>query len=574
MKKTLLALAVILVVSIALSLPLFAPGFYTIHDDQQFARLQVFDQALKGGQFPVRWVGGLGFGFGYPLFIFYPPLVYIVGEAFHLMGSGTVESIKLVVFLSIFASGVAMYVFVKDLWGRLPALVAALFYMLVPYRALDIYVRGALAESFSFVWLPLILWSFFKLNQTGKSVYIILSAIFLSLLMLTHNLILLPFMLLLPIYLVFLIMASPNKKQSAVYSLLSTVLALGLSAFFWIPALLEKKFTIVDQLLLVNLANYNMHFVYPQQLWNWTWGFGGSTLGTADGISFKIGKLHILVSIAAFIIAVFTLVKSKASSKLSTVNCQLSTVLFCLFLASAFMTTFYSKFIWDMIPPLGYLQFPWRFLTFTALFSSILAGYLIYSLKVPVFKLAAAVGLLILLAVPNIKLFRPQAYRSDLTAEMVTSKEYISWYVSYSSFEYLPKGVELVRNNLGANVASIQKEQIPQSRIEIINGASQISETINKPHLLVFNADSDKQTTVRVNSFNFPGWTATVDNQRVEIDDNNPLSLITLNIPGGKHEIKVAFENTPIRTFANMISLISIIGTLFLLTKKWQKTTD
>lgn len=574
MKRTLLALAVILVVSIALSFPLFAPGFYTIHDDQQFARLQVFDQALKGGQFPVRWVDGLGFGFGYPLFIFYPPLVYIVGEAFHLMGPGTIDSIKLVVFLSIFASGVAMYVFVKDLWGRLPALTAALFYILVPYRALDIYVRGALAESFSFVWLPLILWSFFKLNQTGKHIYLILSAIFLSLLMLTHNLIFLPFMLFLPFYLLFLIWQSSNPKQSIIYNLQSIILALGLSAFFWIPALLEKKFTIVDQLLLVNLANYNMHFVYPQQLWNWTWGFGGSTVGTADGISFKIGKLHILVSVTAAVLSIFFFITNKAKSKLQTTNYLLPTVFFLLFVLATFMTTFYSKFIWDMIPPLGYLQFPWRFLTFTALFSSILAGYFIYSLKVPTFKLAAAVVLLILLVVPNVKLFRPQAYRSDLTSEMVTSKEYISWYVSSSSFEYLPKGVELVRNNLGANVVNIQKGQIPQNRIEIINGASQISETINKPHLLVFNADSEKQTTVRVNNFNFPGWTAAIDNQKVEIGDNNPFKLITLNIPSGKHEIKVAFKNTPIRTFANMISLISIIGILFLLTKKWKKKTD
>ena len=40
------------------------------------------------------------------------------------------------------------------------------------------------------------------------------------------------------------------------------------------------------------------------------------------------------------------------------------------------MTLPYSQFIWDKISPLWYLQFPWRFLEFAALFSALLAGSL------------------------------------------------------------------------------------------------------------------------------------------------------------------------------------------------------
>lgn len=67
-----LILAVLLVIpAIA---PLFHKGFFTMHDDQQVVRLYEMDQALAAGQFPARWIANLGFGFGYPLFIFYPPL--------------------------------------------------------------------------------------------------------------------------------------------------------------------------------------------------------------------------------------------------------------------------------------------------------------------------------------------------------------------------------------------------------------------------------------------------------------------------------------------------------------------
>src|SRR3990167_3027055 len=364
MRNYLIITLLILLISVILSLPLLKPGLYVIHDDQQIARLFVFDQALKSGQFPVRWVDGLGFGFGYPLFNFYPPFVYFLGEIFHILGFGFVNSIKLVFFFSIFASGLAMYLFARLFFGRIPSMVSAMFYMAVPYRALDIYVRGALAESFSFVWLPLILWSFYKLAVTNKSIYLVLSSVFLALLMITHNLIFLPFMLILPFYSLFLIWKAEKKLLATSNQLLATILAFGLSAFFTLPALFEKRFTIVDDLLLLNLASYKIHFVYPQQLWNWTWGFGGSAAGLADGISFKIGKLHVLVSIAAFLLAIIHLVKHKTSNNQmlalrpvrqnfsdgggfseggSTVNCQLSTVFFVLFLFSAFMTTFYSK---------------------------------------------------------------------------------------------------------------------------------------------------------------------------------------------------------------------------------------
>jgi len=571
-KKEFFLILFLFVVSATLSLPLVKSGLFVIHDDQQVARLFLFDQALKTGQFPPRWVDELGFGFGYPLFVFYPPLVYMIGELFHLIGFSFIDSIKLVFFTSIFASGLAIYILAKEFWDRQTAAVSALFYILVPYRALDVYVRGALAESFSFVWLPLILWSFYKLYKTNKPIYVYLSTIFLALLMITHNLIFLPFMLILPFYLFFLILVSDNKKKFIVNCFWSIVASLGLSAFFWLPAILEKKFTIVDQLLLVNLANYNIHFVYPQQLWNWTWGFGGSAAGLADGISFKIGKLHVLLSIAAFILSSICLFKSKVMSRLSVVSCQLSVVFFILFVFSAFMTTFYSKPIWDLIPPLAYLQFPWRFLIFTALFSSLLAGAFVYFLRLPILKLIAASLLIILVFIPNFKLFKPQTYQLDLTDEIATSKQVINWEVSSSSFEYLPKDVPLYVGELGTNLVKIKRDEIPKQKVEILSGVSNIENLKVKPSKITFDITAKKEAEVRINNFNFPGWQAQVNQTRTFIDDNNKFKLITLNVPAGIHQVKVEFKNTPIRALANLLTLATIIiSVAFFLRPKWRK---
>ena len=226
MKTNLVLILLVLFFSILISLPLLKSGLYEMHDDQHVARLYLFDKSVREGQVPVRWVDELGFGFGYPLFVFYPPFVYMLGEVFHLSGFGFIDSVKLVFFASILLSGVGMFVFVKELGGRLAGLTSALFYMFLPYRALDIYVRGALAEAFSFVWLPLILWSFYKLSNLQEQSdykiyrrksanYTLLSATFLALLMITHNLIFLPFMLILPIYLFFLFLKTSEKKLFA-----------------------------------------------------------------------------------------------------------------------------------------------------------------------------------------------------------------------------------------------------------------------------------------------------------------------------------------------------------------------
>lgn len=560
MKKNLVSIILLFFSSIIISTPLLKPGFYTVHDDQQFARLFEFDKSLKSGQTPPRWVDDLGFGFGYPLYVFYPPFVYLLGETFHALGFGFIDSIKLVFFISIFASAIAMYILVKEFWGRIPAVVSSLFYIFAPYRALDLYVRGALAEAFSFVTLPLILWSFYQLTKTRESIYIFSSGLVLAILMITHNLIFLPFMLILPIFLLYLFIIAGNKKMWLTKNLLAFIIAFGLSAFFWIPTLLEKKFTIVDQLLLVSLASYKIHFVYPQQLWNWPWGFGGSAPGLADGISFKIGKLHILAAAAAFIFAYLLKVKDKVKSRQTAYDLALTSTVLLMLVFSAFMTTFYSQFIWDLIPPLGYLQFPWRFLTFVVLFTSILAGAFIYFLRLEILKIIFSFLLAIILIIPNLKLFKPQAYRTGLTDKIVTSKEVINWDVSSSSFEYAPNGVELYKNHLGANVIRIDKSQIPKEKIEILKGSAQINFLREDPSHLEFNIDAAKEIQLRANIFNFPGWQLEIDTNPSPIDDNNNLKSITFNVPRGLHHVEIAFKNTFILSLANLVTLMTLVS--------------
>ncbi|KKS45471.1 MAG: hypothetical protein UV09_C0037G0003 [Candidatus Gottesmanbacteria bacterium GW2011_GWA2_42_18] len=79
-----LILLFILVASAFTLKDLYKPGFYTSHDGpHQIVRFYYYDQLLREGQFPPRWVGGLNYGFGYPLFIFSYHLPWVLAEVFH-----------------------------------------------------------------------------------------------------------------------------------------------------------------------------------------------------------------------------------------------------------------------------------------------------------------------------------------------------------------------------------------------------------------------------------------------------------------------------------------------------------
>lgn len=541
---------IIIILSIFAWKALLLSGYFSMHDDQQVVRLFEFNKSLLAGQFPVRWVAGLGFGYGYALFNFYPPLVYYVGELFHLIGFGFIDSVKIVWFLAIVGSGFAMYFLAKNLFGKTAGIIAALFYIYAPYHAVDAYIRGALAELSSFVWLPLILLFAHQTAKFGKLKHALWTGFFLALLMLTHNLIFLPFF---GIFLfwflgVALIYGKRKDWKLIIYHLsLIILLTFGLTAFFWLPALWEKQFTLVDSLLIKNLASYKIHFLCPEQLWQSTWGFGGSVPGCLDGVSFKIGKLHVLVSILALGVAFVN--KKHRGLILTAVSCLLIAV---------FMTTSYSSFIWDNIKELWYLQFPWRFLEFAVLFSSLLAGSLVLISENKIFKTFVAAVLVLLLLFQNAKLFTPQKHFLTATDQLLTSDEKIKWEVSATSFEYMPKGVATKTTNLGILWIDIDKSEIKKQKIKTKNFTA-ISEEF-APNKFKVIGSSKNGGLIEVQITNFPGWKVWVDGAEVEIKDNNKYKLITIKVPKGEHEIYGKFENTPVRTLGNLISLICLIS--------------
>lgn len=544
-----------------------------MHDDQHIARLFLLDQGLRQGNLYPRWVGQLGFGYGYPLFNFYPPLIYYISEFFHLVGFSYIWSVKLMLILGFILAAFGSYWLIRRILGRWPAMLGATVYTYFFYHSVNVYVRGAFAEFFAMTVLPFVFLFLHRLYEKNSLANSVFFGISLALLVLAHPLIAFPAVIFIGFIFLFYLLAAKDKINFAKAAVIGGMIGLGLSAFFWLPSLAEKQYTLTDKILTTELAAYQEHFVCPYQFWYSPWGYGGSGDNCQSGLTFQLGKIPIALtglSLAGFVVYIFK--KKKLSL---TTGYYLLSVFLLLF--SLFMATGYSAFIWKAVSPLAYLQWPWRFLTFTALFISIICAYGVYFFKKlllrdtsTLLRMTINITVLIIVIVTVIKYspyFRPQRLISTTDAAR-TSFEEIAWRVSGTSYEFVPKGVATKKTSLGTTTLAINENDLPRQPYQIVSGQGRVTTGKNNFSEKIFTVTAASPLVFRLNTYYFPGWIAKVDGQKTAINDNNPLKLITVNVPAGRHQLAFRFTDTPVRILSDWLSIISVI--LVLAVSGWE----
>lgn len=235
------SIIIILIASIFVCIPLMSKNIDMTYDDgiQHIARLMGTYQSIQEGQTSI--MSNFCNGFGYSWNIFYSPITALAPLIFKLLGVSFTTCIKLFMFVVIFLSGYFMYVFTKKVTNNNNAsIVAAILYIFAPYRLTDMYIRNALAELASFMFLPMIflgLYNIFNEESNKKiNLWLIIGAAGLTL---THTIITMYTAILALIYI--LINLKELKKKSIQKKLIAcTVLVLIITAFFWMP-LLEHK---------------------------------------------------------------------------------------------------------------------------------------------------------------------------------------------------------------------------------------------------------------------------------------------------------------------------------------------
>jgi len=279
--KLLLLLQLLLLPAYSLML---RPGIFTMHDFHVF-RQQQFDKCLHLGYFPCRWAFDATKGYGQPLFNFYGQLPYWIGQIPRLLGTQIIDAAKLNFIFTLTASAVAMFFLARKFWGNTGGVVSAVFYTYAPYRAVDIWVRGALNEAYSFIWYPLILLfldNYLEHKQKRDLFWLI---IFSTALLITHNLSMLMIAPFLAIWTL--------KKLKAIPGLIAAGLTIFLlSAFYLLPVVFESSQVTLTQTT-QDYYSYQLHWTTLKQLFvSNFWGYGGSTWGPNDTLSFSVGYLQ------------------------------------------------------------------------------------------------------------------------------------------------------------------------------------------------------------------------------------------------------------------------------------------
>lgn len=517
-------------------------GYFPMHDDLQVMRQLMMDKCFRDGQIPCRWSQDLGYGYGYPLFNFYPPLPYYLGQIIHFLGFSFIDTVKVLVALNFIVSALTMYFLAKEFWGRAGGVMSALFYVYAPYHAVDIYVRGAINEAWAIAFFPAVFWSLYKLISTQKFFYVPISALFIAFLMLSHNLMLMIFAPFAFFWTIIWIIFLKNFKVIPKL-ILAAVWSVGLASFFTLPVIFEAKFAHVETLV-IGYFNYLAHFVSLNQLFiSRFWGYGASLFGPIDDMSFQIGYLHWIFSLLSLSVALLLIKK----------NLYFSFMILLIFMGTTFYTFMShqrSSFIWSMLPNLQYLQFPWRFLTITIFGSSFLVGAVALLFSQGILQ-KIRVPVLIMIILGMILFYQPYFKWQDhwpwVTDQVKFSGELWKLQTTAGIFDYLPIW------------APFPPANPPDGNAQIIEGQGQVKDIFKNSIKQEYKLALEKDSTFQINTFYFPGWKYFVNNKEVNIDpyQDKELGRPRFFLKRGEHTIVAKFTNTLIRNIGNTLSVVS-----------------
>ncbi|MBI3396999.1 hypothetical protein HY045_00825 [Candidatus Woesebacteria bacterium] len=533
---------------------LFTNGYFNMHDDLQMMRQLEMEKCFLDFQIPCRWIPDMGYGFGFPLFNFYPPLPYLIGELVRLAGFSFVTAVKFTFALSIVISGLSMYFLAKEVFPNtlkirgltlpISAILSALFYIWAPYHAVDVYVRGAMNEAWALAWFPLILLFGYKLileKKDFKKWMILLSLSWTGLFM-SHNIMVMIFT---PVFAGWcLIFVYKEKRLIALPHLfISGILALGLSAFFTIPAVIEQTYVQVNTLV-AGYYEYIAHFASLNQLLvSRFWGFGPSIWGDNDGMSFQVGHLHWILSLVIIALISYRLLIKKTKWDSSQV---ITLYLLAIGWFAVFMTHSRSIFIWQLIPPLKFVQFPWRFLTVAILSFSFASGAFV-SLIAKKWQIVSALSLIVVLLLLNWNYFKPQSV-GPLTDTQKFSGAAWGLQQTAGIYDYLP-------------IDAVTAPKEPQKYLaEVLQGKGNIQKAQEGTSWAKFDANISSETAkVRIGIFKFPNWVTRVDGSVAYsyVDKNEQWGRMYVDLTRGNHKVELKLENTPIRSVSNIASLIT-----------------
>ena len=536
-KRNLINIAIMILVSIFLSLPLFSSKLNVYVDDgiQHIARAYGTYLSLKQNTFFPNIIASFSNGFGYSWNLFYGPLSTYGIILLNFIFSNFIISYKIFVWICLILSGYLMYKFIYNYIGNYNvALLSAILYMSFPYHLTDLYIRNALGEYVSFVFVPLVFLGLYNIFYTSeKHYYLEIGAIGL---ILTHNL---STMIVLFFSFLYIGLNFEKVNRDAVKKSLaiSVLFIITITSFYWMPlieAKISTNYQVYENGMMASKESVSKNGLNITQLF----------VSKKDGsYVFELGP-HIIVMLA---LSIMSLKLMDDKIKENYVFFLISGLL-CLWMSTKY-------FPWKFLPEeLTIIQFPWRMMMMSSFFFSIICAINMYVLikkinikdvaiisSIAVFYTLAFIGYLHydnITNIENLVLGRISGKDNEVVAGL--GKE-----------EYLPKNAYNNRFYIATR----------DEYIDVLEGNAIIKDEVkNGTHLTaeITTGDSD-YSIIELPYIYYPGYEVRLDGMILKsIETKNGF----LGIVVGKDEnakLEVNYIGTSIMKKSLFISFISII---------------
>jgi len=620
------AVLVLIAVGLVLAAPLLQGETLCTDDGAlHIYRTVALDRALRDGLLYPRWFPDLAYGYGFPFFVYREPLGYYALEALHLLGLSVPTAFNVTMAGGVVVAGIAMYLLGRDIFGPRGGLLAGVVYMTAPYVLIGPLVRGNLPEVIAFALMPLILFFFRRLIVYGQTRYFVASTASYAALFLTHNISSLLFT---PVLLVYIAMlgwvqaansrwlmadgrglmadgrspiadspASTRDRSSIMshlryairdmryairdtrYALLAVALTLGLTAFFWLPALAEQG---EAQLYLTHSTrgnDYHFNFISVDELLGGPGSFDPNLLNPPLRISFGWVQL----ALAALGLLGYRRAQNR-EQRVTIIAAAFAGITFTL------MALPITLPVWDRLPLIRFVQFPWRFVGRAMLPAALLAAAFLSPprsinhkdtkaqsqlrvfapswLVVAVFGTAVFVALLFTapLSYPRVC---PTPHTLDIND--VFAYERVSGHIGVDPLgAYLP--VTVIERPSGSPLEAMYSagRAIERFDASALPGGARVLDAQYGPNRADILVSTPTTFTATYLAFAFSGWNAQIDGRPIEIRPSNPNGLMTFDVPAGEHRIHVEFGDSPQRALADGISLIAVVAMIAAVVIHWR----
>lgn len=521
----------------ALELRMPATHDMWLHYDQ----MRSFYNGLAAGKIYPRWEVETNRGFGAPTTSYYPPGIYYLTSAFYAITRDWLRALLDAQLLMMIAASAAMYIYARQVMERAAAVAAMAAYIFLPYHLLDQYQRGAIAELLVFVWMPLMLFFAERVMRTApdarkRSVLLSIAGLAASYgaLLWSHPPTAYQFTLGFGVYV--LVLSVIRKEWKGLIAVGGAMaLGIGLAAVYLLPAAIEQN--LIHREYISETWPYHKTYVFVHDLYN------------AEIFSgfFKLIDWIWITGTAIIAIGAITLLWLKRQV-LSSAPALKQRVMLWVVLGglASFMMTKVSMPIGKLIPKIDIGVFSWRMLSITTLVVALLAGAFTQSaieaarqrLRSERLLFASLAAFIIVggLAFSAVAIARP-TMQADV-------------------FEPEPEHLNpaMIPSTAPDDPTELP-DDIPQAELAEDNGVVEVEEW--KPEHRVIRVELTGDDELLVRTFNFPGWTATVDDQQVPIKNSGNLADMEIELHPGAHRVTLDFLETQARRTFRIVTLCS-----------------